>query len=444
MRIRRLRFKNFQSHKDTEIFLHDGVTGVQGDNDVGKTALLRGLESLIYFTPMTVSTWARLSKEPCRVEGDFELDDGEVVTIARQRTEDEKGVLVPRSQFYEVTRGGKTTPFPSLKQNLPPQVEAIFAMQPIVFEDKTEFSLNLSEQIPDRGPFLIGAGYTGATRVKILGSVTDQHLFDEGGRVHKITKERLEGEAKTLEALKRETESELDLIRGETNYSSLLEEVEGIAKEVERGEGQVLETRRLLDGVARTYERVRDLHARTMAFDGLPELRAAYDDARAKQVRLDHNRSLLRGVAERLRALEGLREKLGRLADVRRLREEHSQLEVLRSRIQLDLPDRFLRAERSLASIQSRIRAGSCSGALSALGELQDLVMRTSDQQGLLCGLEQAQRNAETAAARVATGKQAIAIAKINLADKLKTTKTCPYAPFAVEFQDTCKAKFKV
>ncbi len=98
--ISRIKLQNFQSHRDSEILFHPGITVVTGESDVGKSSVVRGLE------------WVAMS----RPSGD---------TIRRHKTKtttvDIDGVTKTRTASkHSYTVGGET--FKALRTDVPEQV----------------------------------------------------------------------------------------------------------------------------------------------------------------------------------------------------------------------------------------------------------------------------------------------------------------------------------
>lgn len=105
--IQSLSVKNFQSHSNTHIKFHPGVNVIVGTSDSGKTALLRGMNWVVWNTPggdAFRSRWGGLTEVSITVDGHtivrskdkkdlYKLDDTEYKTFGRKVPEDIAKVL---------------------------------------------------------------------------------------------------------------------------------------------------------------------------------------------------------------------------------------------------------------------------------------------------------------------------------------------------------------
>ena len=84
--IRRLRIKNFQSHRDTEIEFLPTVNMIVGSSDQGKSSILRALYWLIYNRPLggEFRSWFASDKESTEVE--LETWEGDVIIHRRDNS----------------------------------------------------------------------------------------------------------------------------------------------------------------------------------------------------------------------------------------------------------------------------------------------------------------------------------------------------------------------
>lgn len=216
--LRRLLLTNFQSHEHSELVLHPCVTTIIGENDSGKTAFVRALLALVNDEEMDPSVWAMSEKLLCAIRGDW--ND---FSLERQRVEDSDGKLVPKSNLLRLTRDGETQDIASLRGGYPDYLRELIGMDLVVFEGSNPFSLNVHAQ--EDGPFLIGNEFSASTRLKILGTVTDHHLFDVKLREVNVEKKRLEDEAKVIAKLRAEAEDNLKEIASEPRWMDIAEDL---------------------------------------------------------------------------------------------------------------------------------------------------------------------------------------------------------------------------
>ena len=159
--ITRIKIRNFQSHRDTEIFPCSGVNILVGRNMSGKSALLRALRLLLYNAPggsAFVSWGAR--------NADIEIEYGD------HKIRRIKG---KRANIYEVDG----SEFKSFGKGVPDEIVAVLGMFPIRIADSI---YELTIEGPHEPPFLVSE--TDAVKGKIFSELA-QHLLGDLVRLDK-------------------------------------------------------------------------------------------------------------------------------------------------------------------------------------------------------------------------------------------------------------------
>ena len=77
--LKRLRIKNFQSHKDSEIIFSPGVNVITGESDHGKSAILKALRLLWENRPLGFRFHSNFAKKGEATEIEIEVDSGEIL-----------------------------------------------------------------------------------------------------------------------------------------------------------------------------------------------------------------------------------------------------------------------------------------------------------------------------------------------------------------------------
>ena len=135
--LEKVKIKNFQSHRNTEIELSHAVNSIQGNSDCGKSAVMRALNWLI-FNPAGdyfVSDWARKGKSlsaPCEVSVSV---GGH--TITRKRDKDFNGYILD-GQVFEATRN-----------SVPPQVAELLGLGEVNIQRQLDPPFLLSKSSGD-------------------------------------------------------------------------------------------------------------------------------------------------------------------------------------------------------------------------------------------------------------------------------------------------------
>jgi chromosome segregation ATPase len=427
--LEQIRIRAFQSHADTSLMLVPGMNVIVGSNDTGKTAVLRAVKSVIYFDSM----YLRSGETECYVGLVF--SDG---CVSRQR-EEKKGKLVPGTQVYIVDGEQEK----KLGRTLPEKIADMINMARVEFEDGTSFSLNMAEQIPQRGPFLIGSGYNGATRVKILGSVTEQHLFDEGARAAKNDGRRASGEVKTLEKLLREAQEARRAIDEEPRYQDIKRAAERLVTQSDEV-GKRLECRRnALTRLRDANELLGELRAHGERLPPREEINSLCERGAELADRIDHHAALVQAISRWHREVRGLRENLARLPDLSRVAELLRSAEDIRGRRLRDLSDRLRSTQQRLASLRDH-GPRPPDAVRGLLARASEISLRQADRTKLLHRYRDSSEAIEGAREHCRATETRLTGLRFEVAEMLHGMKMCPYAPVEVQLQDACRKKFRV
>jgi len=194
--IKSIRLVNFQSHRDTKINFHEGLTVILGQTDQGKSAIIRALKWVLYNEPRGTDFITAGCKH-CRVE--LEMQDGSI--IIRERDGQRNRYLLKQSGQEQVFEGfGNSVPLEIVKAHGIPKI--------FIDRDATS-AVNLAEQLEP--PFLISE--SGSNKAKALGRLVGIHIIDAAQRItlkdladnqqrHKILEEEIANLKDELQAYK--------------------------------------------------------------------------------------------------------------------------------------------------------------------------------------------------------------------------------------------------
>jgi DNA repair exonuclease SbcCD ATPase subunit len=114
--IRKIKLKNFMSHKETEIKLNPGVTSIIGENNLGKSVFLRGLRAASYGECSDTD----IKHGEKKLEVELEVENNKVIRFSRQSNrnprnewtlEDKNGnILFDKDHNTEFKTGGRNVP----------------------------------------------------------------------------------------------------------------------------------------------------------------------------------------------------------------------------------------------------------------------------------------------------------------------------------------------
>lgn len=163
--IKSLKLTNFQSHKETQINFHEGLTVILGQTDQGKSAIIRALKWVLYNEPRGTD-FITAGCKYCRVE--LEMQDGS--RIIRERDGQRNRYILKQNGQEQIFEGfGNTVPLEIVKAHGIPKI--------FIDRDATS-AVNLAEQLEP--PFLISE--SGSNRAKALGRLVGIHIIDAAQR----------------------------------------------------------------------------------------------------------------------------------------------------------------------------------------------------------------------------------------------------------------------
>jgi DNA repair protein SbcC/Rad50 len=177
IKIKKLIIRNFQSHRDSEIELSGGLDAIYGASDVGKSAILRALECLLFRSKFYIRNGETDALVKCT------FDNG--LSLSRFRN------IKPNNISEKYLLG--TTVFRKIGKTLPEEITNATKLKPIVLNDGSLLNLNLQTQHESK--FLLADGeYSSAYRARVT-SLSGSEVLDlaslEAAKDHRKTKSDL-------------------------------------------------------------------------------------------------------------------------------------------------------------------------------------------------------------------------------------------------------------
>ena len=164
--IKSIRLVNFQSHRDTKLDFHEGLTVILGQTDHGKSAIIRALKWVLYNEPRGTDFITAGCKH-CRVE--LELQDGS--KIIRERD--------GQKNRYILEQNGQEQVFEGFGNSVPLEIVKAHGIPKIFIDKDATSAVNLAEQLEP--PFLISE--SGSNKAKALGRLVGIHIIDAAQRI---------------------------------------------------------------------------------------------------------------------------------------------------------------------------------------------------------------------------------------------------------------------
>ncbi|MBO8158358.1 AAA family ATPase [Thermosyntropha sp.] len=159
--IKRLKIKNFQSHKNTDIELLPGLNILVGESDQGKSSVIRALRWLFYNEPSGTG-FIREGETYCEVT--VEMNSGVVISRIRDARINRYLIKYP---------DGSEDKFDSVGNQVPPEVKRELGITSLNYGEKS-LDINIAYQLDS--PFLFDK--SGPDKAKIIGSIADLHIID--------------------------------------------------------------------------------------------------------------------------------------------------------------------------------------------------------------------------------------------------------------------------
>ncbi|NLV15733.1 MAG: AAA family ATPase [Syntrophomonadaceae bacterium] len=166
--IKKLRLRNFQSHRETDFEFDPGLNIIVGPSDQGKSAIIRAMRWLIYNEPRG-SGFIRSGETRCQVR--MEMSNGVVV----ERIRDDSARI---NRYHLEIEGQEPLVFERFNKEVPLEVRQALGMEKLVIDRDRSVEINLAGQL--EAPFLLEE--SGGTRSKILGRMANLHIIDAAQR----------------------------------------------------------------------------------------------------------------------------------------------------------------------------------------------------------------------------------------------------------------------
>jgi len=217
MHFKSIRLKNFQGYKDSSFNLDKGYTCIVGENNKGKSSIVRAL-MFVYFD-LWEKSFVRKGAE--FVEVTIERDDG--VSITRKKGDSVNEIIVEKN-------GKVIDTFNNFGKTLPDEIKNKFQIQAVKLDISKEENLNIANQFDQ--PFLLFE--SGPTKLKILNRITGAHIVDIAQRELAKDKKRLFAKSRELEEFVVEGENKLQQYKNLDNLEKRLDKATRAFNKVEK------------------------------------------------------------------------------------------------------------------------------------------------------------------------------------------------------------------
>lgn len=299
--ITRLRIKDFQNHRDTDIRLEKGINLITGSSDAGKSAILRALNAVLH--NKWPSGGSHVRKGATHSEITVEFSDG--MEVKRLKSETLNAVMVtPPASEDDSARANeeRTTNYEKFGTVLPPEVLAALGSPPC---DEEGNGISYAEQLAPY--FLVSLNANQLPRA--ISRLTGISEIEEA--VDLLASDKREAKRQADDHLKRVRDLEAKL----EPFSTLDAHLDALAclkarREAVRERGDAIAGGRALGQRLAALQRQRDDWQSGMQEaqrQCMGEILAKRDAARALKDRIAAGRALLAGhvaLAQRLRELE--------------------------------------------------------------------------------------------------------------------------------------------
>lgn len=234
--IKKIKIKNFQSHKNTEIeFEFPGVNVIVGESDAGKTSILRALNWVVNNRPNGIDfirAGSSFSKVTVITEEEIACNDPFIITRCKGK-----------KNYYRLKFGEEDFLYKAFGSNPPEEISRAFNMTDINFQRQMD------------SPFLLSLSSGEAARY--INKIVRLDIIDKAQS--QISKE--EREKRTLFNGYQETEKELKQqlkkYRGLNKLDELLLYVEALERKANKLEDEIEEIEKILDSIQITKQQLK-------------------------------------------------------------------------------------------------------------------------------------------------------------------------------------------
>jgi DNA repair protein SbcC/Rad50 len=198
--ISKIKLKNFRSHSETELELSPNVNIICGDNDLGKSSILRAINWLAFNKP-TGNSFIKHGKKNCYVS--VELDNFGIT-----RNKNRKG-----DNSYTLYKDGKEdNKFLTVGQSVPEEIKNILKIEEINIQNQHDKTFLLSES----------SGYISRYLNNLVGlDIIDNSLKKANSEIRTINSE-IKKEEERQAKLNKEKESVGPLLEQESLYKQIV------------------------------------------------------------------------------------------------------------------------------------------------------------------------------------------------------------------------------
>lgn len=201
--ITNIEINNFQSHKNTNINLENGLNVIVGPSDQGKTAIIRAVKWALYNEPLGTFFIRHKEKEASVT---LTFNTGEKIKRLRSDTKNIY-VYIDSENNREVYEG--------FGHSVPIDIKEKINIKKIYLNDKESNAINIGEQL--EGPFLISE--KNSTRANAIGRLVGVHVVD------KAVKNTMK-DARNLTIKRKSLKEDIEILEQKLNKYSYLDELE--------------------------------------------------------------------------------------------------------------------------------------------------------------------------------------------------------------------------
>ena len=244
--ITRLRIKDFQNHRDTDIRLEAGINLITGSSDAGKSAILRALNAVLHNRWPSGGSYVR--KGASHAEITVAFSDG--TTVTRVKSETQNSVTVTRLPAADaepdtepILEAGATK-YEKFGTVLPPEVVAALGSPP-VYDDENGAARGISYAEQLEPYFLVSLGSTALPRT--LSKLTGISAVEEAVELLASDKKKAKARADDHARRVRDFDTKLEPYAALDGCLTALDGLKARRDAIQEGGGSIARGRALLD-----------------------------------------------------------------------------------------------------------------------------------------------------------------------------------------------------
>lgn len=219
IRLKTLKLKNFQAHKDSELEFHKYLNVIVGENNQGKSSILRALIKLLRNTPLGFEfvNWDN-KEEECVIEllSSTDIPVKRQIKLRKHKKDDDYSF---KHDFYTVGKGKHPEIYTNFGKKIPKEILNALGLQDAIDID-SRISMDISIQKQIDTMFMVQE--LPSVRAKIINTIAGLDVIENAAKAIKVKFKTNRTLVKTATEDKTQYEKDLVVLKDKLKYSDVV------------------------------------------------------------------------------------------------------------------------------------------------------------------------------------------------------------------------------